>query len=133
MTLSAAASTHVPLNDWLSWTFAILLLIATCYAAGRLHQWFRQGLERDHAFQTGYDKATKSLFSLATRVARPHSGTSSVARRGLPPEDTGSFEAARVPVDPARPTGPRHRASDKRKLTTAKTQKMHIGDLRRSV
>jgi hypothetical protein len=49
--------------------FTILLVIATSYAAGRVHQWYRHGLERDLAYRDGYDEASHSLFHLATRGA----------------------------------------------------------------
>lgn len=48
---------------------AVLILIMFCYAAGRLHQWVRQSLDRDQAYREGYDTATKSMFFLATRVS----------------------------------------------------------------
>lgn len=48
----------------------ILFAVASAYAAGRLHQWYRQALERDDAWRDGYDKATGSLFKLLTRAYR---------------------------------------------------------------
>jgi hypothetical protein len=47
--------------------FTVLLVIVTSYAAGRVHQWYRHGLERDLAYRDGYDEASHSLFHLATR------------------------------------------------------------------
>jgi len=47
---------------------AVLLVIVTAYAAGRVHQWYKHGLERDLAYRDGYDEASHSLFHLATRV-----------------------------------------------------------------
>jgi hypothetical protein len=129
MTLSAATVDRIPGNQLVSVTFMILLLITTCYAAGRLHQWYRQGTERDHAFRTGYDTATKSLFSLATRVARPHPPA---ARRGLPEAPAAPSFRAAAPVEPGRVKGPRHRASDKRKAELAETKHMRIGDFKRT-
>lgn len=41
-----------------------------CYMAGRAHQWKRQTDEREQAFIKGYNAATVSLFSMATRVAK---------------------------------------------------------------
>lgn len=128
MTLSAAAASAVPMNDFISWTFVVLLLITACYGIGRVHQWYRQGLERDDAFRDGYDKATRSLFGLATRVARPNAP--SPARRGLPDEQTVPFRA-QAAVEPGRPNGPRHRAKDARKVELAKTSKFNFGPITR--
>jgi hypothetical protein len=41
------------------------------YAAGRLHQWHRTGVQRDEAYRDGYDAATRSVFSLAARLIGP--------------------------------------------------------------
>lgn len=48
----------------------IIMLGIACYGFGRVHQYFKQGLERDVAFRDGYDTATKSLFREATRIAK---------------------------------------------------------------
>lgn len=49
---------------------AILLTALLCYLAGRIHQFYRTGEERDLAYRDGYNTATRSLFSLAARTAR---------------------------------------------------------------
>jgi hypothetical protein len=51
-------------------TATILLLGLACYGFGRVHQYFRQGMERDVAFRNGYNTATKSLFHEAIRIAK---------------------------------------------------------------
>lgn len=45
-----------------------VLVACTGYAAGRLHQWHRSGLDRDEAYRDGYDTAARSTFSLAARI-----------------------------------------------------------------
>jgi hypothetical protein len=67
----------------------IVFALATAYACGRLHQWYRQTDDRDQAFREGYDKATHSLFSLAARTRRAVSPRPSpgpvVAKAAAPP------------------------------------------------
>jgi hypothetical protein len=46
---------------------AVAVVIVTAYAAGRIHQWYRHGLEREVAYREGYDEASHALFHLATR------------------------------------------------------------------
>jgi hypothetical protein len=48
-----------------------LVVAATGYAGGRLHQWWRTGKDRDAAYREGYDTATRSVFSLAARLIGP--------------------------------------------------------------
>lgn len=59
-----------PDSSFINVVFGIVLLMSVMYATGRLHQWLRQGAERDNAFREGYDKATESLFTVATRTSR---------------------------------------------------------------
>ncbi len=47
--------------------FAVAIVIFTAYAAGRVHQWYRHGFEREEAFREGYNQASHALFHLATR------------------------------------------------------------------
>lgn len=60
--------------------FGIVLLMSTMYAGGRVHQWYRQGADRDEAFRDGYDRATRSLFSLATRSTKASEDAQAVVR-----------------------------------------------------
>jgi hypothetical protein len=46
---------------------AVALVILTAYAAGRVHQWYRHGFERDVAYRDGYNQASRTLFHLAIR------------------------------------------------------------------
>jgi len=64
--------------------FAILLVIVTAYTAGRVHQWYRHGLERDLAYRDGYDEASHSLFHLATRLPEVEDSPGPVAGAGTP-------------------------------------------------
>lgn len=48
----------------------VILLNLICYAGGRVHQYFKQGLDRDHAYREGYNTATRCLFALATRTSK---------------------------------------------------------------
>jgi hypothetical protein len=59
-----------PANHYLTTLLSLALVCSACYAAGRLHQWYRQGFERDDAFRTGYDQASHTLFAIATRAFR---------------------------------------------------------------
>ncbi|AGZ44976.1 hypothetical protein [Actinoplanes friuliensis] len=49
-------------------TLLAALTAGAGYAAGRWHQWYRTGPERDEAYQAGYDTATRSVFSMAARL-----------------------------------------------------------------
>jgi hypothetical protein len=63
---------------------ALVLVVASAYAAGRIHQWYRNGVHRDRAYREGYDKASHSLFDMAmhkrsaagAEIAVPTPGTS---------------------------------------------------------
>jgi hypothetical protein len=44
-----------------------MFVIFCAYTGGRVHQWYRQSLERDTAFREGYDQASRALFPLASR------------------------------------------------------------------
>ncbi|AGL20857.1 hypothetical protein [Actinoplanes sp. N902-109] len=57
----------VPGNSLIQAVFALAFVIASGYAAGRIHQWYRQGLDRDEAYRNGYDRASHSMFDMAIR------------------------------------------------------------------
>jgi hypothetical protein len=61
----------VPRNSALLLTLLTVFVACTGYAGGRLHQWYRVGRERDEAYREGYDRATRSVFSLAARIIGP--------------------------------------------------------------
>jgi hypothetical protein len=60
-----------PANDALLITLLAVFTACAGYAAGRLHQWYRTGLDRDEAYRDGYDTATRSVFSMAARLIGP--------------------------------------------------------------
>lgn len=60
-----------PGDDVLTLLLLALFLVSTGYAAGRLHQWYRMGTDRDEAYRDGYDTATRSVFSMAVRLIGP--------------------------------------------------------------
>ena len=68
----------------------LLAVFTACvgYAVGRLHQWYRTGLDRDEAYRDGYETATRSVFSTAARLIAP--------RRAA----RGTAVVTPVPVDP---------------------------------
>lgn len=57
----------LPSSTALQVMFAVAIVIFTAYAAGRVHQWYRHGFEREEAFREGYNQASHALFHLATR------------------------------------------------------------------
>ena len=46
---------------------SVAMVIFTSYVAGRVHQWYRHGFDRDVAFREGYNQASHTLFQLAVR------------------------------------------------------------------
>src|SRR5215213_9092922 len=47
-----------PGNNLTQLVLALGFVIASGYAAGRIHQWYKQGLERESAFRLGYNWAS---------------------------------------------------------------------------
>jgi hypothetical protein len=62
-----------PGNSMIQALFALAFVIATGYASGRIHQWYRHGVERDQAYRNGYNLASNSMFDLALRKTPPPS------------------------------------------------------------
>ncbi|GGL04743.1 hypothetical protein [Mangrovihabitans endophyticus] len=60
-----------PDNSFLQILLALAFVIASGYAFGRIHQWYKHGLERDHAYREGYDHASRSMFTMALQVRSP--------------------------------------------------------------
>ena len=60
-----------PGNSTLVFSLLAVLVACTGYAAGRLHQWYRTGRDRDEAYRDGYDTGTRSTFSMAARIVGP--------------------------------------------------------------
>jgi hypothetical protein len=89
--------------------FAVAIVIFTAYAAGRVHQWYRHGFEREEAFREGYNQASHALFHLATR---------NIA--GKAPSTDGRAERPRDGIHAVPPSRPRHgRETDPTRLDTA--------------
>ncbi|WP_067503921.1 hypothetical protein [Actinoplanes sp. TFC3] len=61
---------------------ALLAAFTACagYVAGRLHQWYVVGVDRDEAYQDGFDKGTRSVFSTAARMIAPRRPVRATAR-----------------------------------------------------
>ena len=55
-----------PGNEMVILTLALAFLLSSAYAFGRIHQWHKRGLERDEAYRTGYDNASRSIISMMT-------------------------------------------------------------------
>lgn len=109
-------------EPWFGPGLAMFLLVLMTYLAGRIHQFFRQTVEREVAYRDGYNQATQSLFAVATRTAR-----------GLPApavDEQDEVQApklrgyASVPEDARRALPARHRASGRRKPNLYDTKKM---------
>jgi hypothetical protein len=56
-----------PGNSMIQALFALAFVIATGYASGRIHQWYKHGVERDQAYRNGYNLASNSMFDMALR------------------------------------------------------------------
>ena len=83
---------------------ATFLLVIMCYLAGRVHQYYKQTSEREQAFRDGYNTATNSLFSLATRTAHGL----------LPPSTPKPPMRGCAPVVARDPVPAKHRAGRRR-------------------
>lgn len=53
-----------PGNDLLYFVLTLCVFVSSGYAVGRIHQWHRQGLERDEAYRVGYNKASRSIVGM---------------------------------------------------------------------
>ena len=77
----------VPGNSIIQALFALAFVIASGYAAGRIHQWYKQGLDRDEAYRNGYDQASNSMFDMAIRKRSADPGTPAEGDFAPPAED----------------------------------------------
>lgn len=130
---------NAPGNQILTTGLGMLMLIILCYVGGRLHQWYKHTMDREEAFRDGYNTATRSLFSLATRIGRELNvaRSSSVQRAFEPGIARGAAPVplpnhTKPPVAAIRPLnrndGPRHRARQKKALPI--TKRLALDDLR---
>jgi hypothetical protein len=73
-----------PGNSAVLFVLLAAFLACTGYAAGRLHQWYRTGQDRDEAYRDGYDTATRSVFSMAARIIGPRRTERPAVRASAP-------------------------------------------------
>ena len=66
-----------PGNDLIEILLAMAFFIASAYAAGRIHQWYKYCLERDCAYREGYDAASQSMFDAVDKARRRPAVTAS--------------------------------------------------------
>ncbi|MGK5679764.1 hypothetical protein [Actinoplanes sp. URMC 104] len=73
-----------PGNEFLIVLLGLSVLLSSAYAFGRMHQWHRRGRERDDAYRTGYDIASRSILSMmaANQQAAQPAPADYRARRG---------------------------------------------------
>ncbi|GGQ40482.1 hypothetical protein [Couchioplanes azureus] len=98
----------VPGNSIIQALFALAFVVASGYAAGRIHQWYKQGLDRDEAYRTGYDQASDSMFDLAIRKRQQTSAEGDLS----PAKDRQHLVGharRRIQADPSPPPGGRRR------------------------
>ncbi|GAA3343254.1 hypothetical protein GCM10020358_81290 [Amorphoplanes nipponensis] len=86
---------------------AVILVIVTAYAAGRVHQWYRHAFERDVAYREGYNQASRTLFPLAVRGMPGKTGP------GAAPADLPADTAPIRAVVPFHPLGQHHPVADR--------------------
>jgi len=55
-----------PGNDLLLIVLMLSVFLSGSYAVGRIHQWQKCGIERDEAYQVGYDKASLAIVGMMT-------------------------------------------------------------------
>jgi hypothetical protein len=117
-----------PGNSFIQLALALAFVIASGYASGRIHQWYKHGLERDDAFREGYNQASRSMFDMVMRVGtRPAKGhmneqrpsryetvdvdstaSPKVARAAVPRPSVG-LSRQRIMVHPTRPSAGKRR------------------------
>lgn len=62
----------------------IVISALLAYGAGRIHQWYKHGLDRDRSFRDGYKHAYQALFPLASRCIWTASEVNGGAGDGAP-------------------------------------------------
>jgi hypothetical protein len=63
-----------PGNGLIQAVFAVAFVIASGYALGRIHQWYRDGVARDEAYRSGYDRASDCMLTMALGKQADSSG-----------------------------------------------------------
>ncbi|MEV6350489.1 hypothetical protein [Actinoplanes sp. NPDC051851] len=72
-----------PGNNILYFALTLSVFVSSGYAVGRIHQWHRHGLERDEAYRTGYDKASRSIIGMMHGQGPAGPGTAAPEFAGL--------------------------------------------------
>lgn len=98
--MNTVSNTALNTHQTVALAVTVLMLGLLCYAGGRVHQYFKQGLDRDLAFRDGYNLATRSLFALATRTSK--------AMEAPPPLEAGDDKTMTMMVPGTAKVQPRH-------------------------
>ncbi|MEV4277032.1 hypothetical protein [Actinoplanes xinjiangensis] len=102
-----------PGNYLLYLLLTLAIVMSTGYAVGRIHQWHRHGVERDRAYRTGYDEASRSIMRLMgdpEQTGRPLGvATARLAAGPYTHRETESAHGPRIPVNQRR-VYPAHRS-----------------------
>jgi hypothetical protein len=117
-----------PGNSFIQLLLALAFVIASGYASGRIHQWYKHGLERDHAYREGYDQASQSMFDMVIRsvprravgevtvrtrigghINEPRASRYTTSDRAAGPELVGASRRRIVAHPMTHPTGKRSR------------------------
>ncbi|WP_250009574.1 hypothetical protein [Actinoplanes sp. M2I2] len=70
-----------PGNETIIFIIALGILLSGAYAFGRIHQWHKRGVERDQAYRTGYDKASRSIMAMI--IGQPSSSSAKAVATGV--------------------------------------------------
>jgi hypothetical protein len=102
-----------PGNYLLYFLLTLAIVMSTGYAVGRIHQWHRHGMERDRAYRTGYDEASRSIIKMMgdpNQSGRPLSVTAARLATGTQPRRGADHtNHQRMPVNQRR-SYPAHRS-----------------------
>jgi hypothetical protein len=103
-----------PGNDLIILVLTLAVLLSSAYAVGRIHQWHKYGLERDEAYQIGYDKASRTIIGMMTG-RHPRSTAQRAGRTTRPRVGPGGRHAGghRLLADHRRPYPLQRRERDR--------------------
>ncbi|GAA1628866.1 hypothetical protein [Actinoplanes couchii] len=60
-----------PGNGVLYLLLTLAIVVSSGYAVGRIHQWHRHGRDRDEAYRTGYDQASRAIIGMMAERRAP--------------------------------------------------------------
>lgn len=93
-----------PGNGLVQTILAMAFVVASGYALGRIHQWYRDSARREQAYRHGYDLASDSMFDMVVRrqtresidpaVPTDVEDRRSVAPPGIRPQPNSAEKAA---------------------------------------